>query len=76
MSFLFVFRKFNSRKYLIFFLLQIGDSLFDPEGAKIVTEILAKAEKNNVQIHLPVDFVTANKFAEDAEVFFARYFFH
>lgn len=55
---------------LFFFLIksQIGDSLFDPEGAKIVNEILDKAAKNNVQIHLPVDFVTANKFAEDAEV--------
>lgn len=49
---------------------QIGDSLFDPEGAKIVNDIMAKAEKNNVQIHLPVDFITANKFAEDAAVCF------
>lgn len=47
---------------------QIGDSLFDPEGAKIVNEILEKSKKNNVQIHLPVDFVTADKFAEDAVV--------
>ena len=29
---------------------------------------MEKAEKNNVQIHLPVDFVTGDKFAEDATV--------
>lgn len=45
---------------------QIGNSLFDEEGAKIVNDLLSKAEKNKVQIHLPVDFVTAEKFAEDA----------
>lgn len=48
--------------------LQIGNSLFDEEGAKIVNDLLSKAEKNNVKIHLPVDFVTAEKFAEDAAV--------
>lgn len=30
--------------------------------------MLDKAKKNNVQIHLPVDFVTADKFAENATV--------
>ncbi|GLV36648.1 Phosphoglycerate kinase [Carabus blaptoides fortunei] len=45
----------------------IGDSLYDAEGAKIVEQLLAKAKKNNVTIHLPVDFVTADKFAEDAQ---------
>lgn len=47
---------------------QIGGSLFDEEGAKIVNDLLDKAKKNNVQIHLPVDFVTADKFAENATV--------
>ena len=42
--------------------------MFDEEGAKIVNDLLAKAEKNGVKIHLPVDFVTADKFAEDAAV--------
>lgn len=42
--------------------------MFDEEGAKIVNELLEKAKKNNVQIHLPVDFVTADKFAENATV--------
>lgn len=42
--------------------------MFDEEGAKIVNDLLDKAKKNNVQIHLPVDFVTADKFAENATV--------
>ncbi|KAF5291749.1 hypothetical protein FQA39_LY14237 [Lamprigera yunnana] len=46
----------------------IGNSLYDAEGAKLVQKLLDKAKANNVQIHLPIDFVTANKFAEDAEV--------
>ncbi|XP_017798462.1 PREDICTED: phosphoglycerate kinase [Habropoda laboriosa] len=48
--------------------MKIGNSLFDEEGAKIVNDLLTKAEKNKVQIHLPVDFVTADKFAENAAV--------
>lgn len=46
----------------------IGNSLYDEEGAKIVGRLLEKAAKNNVTIHLPVDFVTADKFAEDAQI--------
>ncbi|GJQ79829.1 Pgk [Trypoxylus dichotomus] len=46
----------------------IGNSLYDAEGAKIIQKLLDKAKQNNVQIHLPVDFVTADKFAEDATV--------
>lgn len=42
--------------------------MYDKEGAKIVKGLLEKAKKNNVQIHLPVDFVTADKFAENAAV--------
>lgn len=48
--------------------MDIGSSLFDEEGAKIVQSLVDKAKKNNVQLHLPVDFVTADKFAEDAKV--------
>uniref|UniRef100_A0A1B6CFY2 Phosphoglycerate kinase n=1 Tax=Clastoptera arizonana TaxID=38151 RepID=A0A1B6CFY2_9HEMI len=48
--------------------MKIGNSLYDAEGAKIVKNLVAKAEKNGVQLHLPVDFVTADKFAEDAAV--------
>lgn len=45
---------------------QIGASLYDEEGAAIVKDLMAKAKKNNVRITLPVDFVTANKFDENA----------
>ena len=42
--------------------------MFDEEGSKIVNELLSKAEKNKVQIHLPVDFITADSFSEKAAV--------
>ncbi|XP_022659154.1 probable phosphoglycerate kinase [Varroa jacobsoni] len=46
--------------------MKIGDSLFDDDGAAIVEKLMAKAASNNVQIHLPSDFVIADKFHEDA----------
>ena len=46
----------------------IGTSLYDENGAKIVPKLIEKAKANNVKIHLPVDFVTADKFAADAQV--------
>uniref|UniRef100_A0A0A9YUG7 Phosphoglycerate kinase n=1 Tax=Lygus hesperus TaxID=30085 RepID=A0A0A9YUG7_LYGHE len=46
--------------------LKIGNSLYDPEGAKIVSKLIEKAQKNNVTLHFPVDFVTADSFAENA----------
>lgn len=44
----------------------IGDSLFDEDGAQNVQNLIDKAKKNNVEIVLPVDFVTGDKFDEDA----------
>lgn len=44
--------------------MKIGDSLFDDDGAAIVEKLMAKAASNNVQIHLPSDFVIADKFHE------------
>ena len=46
--------------------MEIGNSLFDADGASIVPRIMEKAEKNRVKIHFPVDFVTADKFDKDA----------
>ncbi|KAM6985361.1 phosphoglycerate kinase 1 [Aplochiton taeniatus] len=46
--------------------MEIGTSLYDEEGAKIVKDLMAKAEKNKVKINLPVDFITAEKFDENA----------
>lgn len=40
--------------------------MFDEAGSQIVGKLMEKAKKNSVQIHLPVDFVTADKFAENA----------
>jgi len=45
---------------------QIGASLFDPEGAKIVQELVAKAAAKGVKLVFPVDFIAADKFAPDA----------
>lgn len=47
--------------------MEIGSSLFDEEGAKIVNSIVDKAKEKNVNIHLPTDFITGDKFAEDAK---------
>ena len=46
----------------------IGTSLYDENGAKIVPKLMEKAKNNNVKIHLPIDFITADKFAPDAAV--------
>ena len=48
--------------------MSIGGSLYDEEGAAIVPQLMEKAKANNVKIHLPVDWVTADKFAPDAKV--------
>jgi phosphoglycerate kinase len=42
--------------------MEIGDSLFDPEGAKIVGELVEKAKARGVSIILPVDYVCADRF--------------
>ncbi|KAJ7389560.1 phosphoglycerate kinase [Desmophyllum pertusum] len=47
--------------------MEIGKSLFDEEGSKIVHKLCEKAKQKGVILHLPVDFITASKFAEDAE---------
>jgi phosphoglycerate kinase len=46
--------------------MEIGESLFDPEGAKIVAELMAKAKERGVSIILPIDYVCADRFAPDA----------
>jgi len=48
--------------------MEIGNSLYDDEGAKIVKDLMAKAAKNGVKINLPVDFITADGFSETATV--------
>ncbi|KAJ2416890.1 phosphoglycerate kinase [Coemansia sp. IMI 209128] len=46
----------------------IGNSLFDAQGALIVKDLMAKAEKNGVKIVLPTDFVAADAFSPDANI--------
>jgi phosphoglycerate kinase len=48
--------------------MEIGDSLYDAEGAAIIPELAAKAAERGVALHLPVDFVCADRFAPDAVV--------
>ncbi|TXT15947.1 hypothetical protein VHUM_00450 [Vanrija humicola] len=45
----------------------IGNSLFDEEGSKVVGRLVEKAKEKNVELILPVDYVTADKFAPDAK---------
>eukprot|EP00824_Muranothrix_gubernata_P018315 TRINITY_DN372_c0_g1_i1.p1 TRINITY_DN372_c0_g1~~TRINITY_DN372_c0_g1_i1.p1 ORF type:complete len:420 (-),score=136.48 TRINITY_DN372_c0_g1_i1:49-1308(-) len=46
--------------------MNIGSSLYDEEGSKIVKDIMKKAEEKKVKIHLPIDFVCGDKFDKDA----------
>jgi phosphoglycerate kinase len=48
--------------------MKIGKSLYDEAGSKIVQEVMDIAAKNEVQIHLPSDFITGDKLADDAKV--------
>ncbi len=52
----------------ICFGVDIGNSLFDKDGAEIVEGLLKKAEEKGVKIHLPCDYITGNKFGEDSDV--------
>jgi len=47
--------------------MEIAESLYDAEGAKIVDELMEKAKAKGVKIHLPVDFVAAEKFDPEAQ---------
>jgi len=46
--------------------MDIGKSLFDEEGAKIVPQIMETAKKNNVALHFPSDFICGSSFSNDA----------
>ncbi|KAL0212659.1 hypothetical protein RCL1_006285 [Eukaryota sp. TZLM3-RCL] len=45
---------------------EIGKSLYDPEGAKIIPDIMSKAERLGVEILLPIDFIVADAFSNEA----------
>jgi len=46
----------------------IGKSLFDEDGAKIVKQLLEKAEKNGVKIHFPVDYIVADSLEKPSQI--------
>jgi phosphoglycerate kinase len=48
--------------------MEIGESLFDAEGAKIVVELVEKAKAGGVAIVLPVDYVCADRFDPNAAI--------
>ena len=48
--------------------MEIGGSLFDPEGAKIVADLAAKAKERKVNLIFPVDFVCGDAFSPDANM--------
>jgi len=45
----------------------IGDSICEDDKMELALDILKQAESKGVKIHLPVDVVAANAFANDAE---------
>lgn len=50
---------------------KIGNSLFDEPGSKIVGDLMEKAKKNGVEVVLPNDFITADKFDKNANTGYA-----
>ena len=48
--------------------MNIGNSLFDEEGSKIVPDIMKKAEEKKVKILLPIDFICGDKFSADCNI--------
>ena len=51
--------------------MKIGNSLFDEAGSKTVGQIIEKARAYNVDVVLPYDTITADKFAKDAKTGYA-----
>jgi len=45
----------------------VGNSICEDDKLELALDILRQAKEKNVQIHLPVDVVAANAFANDAE---------
>jgi len=48
--------------------LEVGTSILEPDWVEPAKKMLAKARERGVDIMLPVDFVVADAFAEDAEI--------
>lgn len=48
--------------------IEIGNSLFDKDGAEKVHALVEKAKAKGVELVFPVDYITGDKFAKDATV--------
>ena len=48
--------------------ISIGNSLYDPEGFKMIPDIFQEAEKYNTKIILPVDAVCNNSFSNTGDI--------
>jgi len=48
--------------------IDIGESLYDAEGAEIVPEIMRLAAEKGVKLHFPSDWVCGDRFGEDARI--------
>ena len=48
---------------------KIGISLVEDDFIDVAKNIIAQAEKNNVQLHLPIDTLSAEKFSNDVKVY-------
>lgn len=48
--------------------MEIGESLYDPEGARIVRELVDQAREKGVELILPEDYVCADRFDPQANV--------
>jgi phosphoglycerate kinase len=46
----------------------IGDSLYDEAGANLIPTIVKKAKEKGVHLHLPVDYICADRFDPEAEI--------
>ena len=47
--------------------MEIGNSIYDEEGGKLVTEIVQRAKERNVELIFPEDFVITDEIKEGAQ---------
>jgi phosphoglycerate kinase len=47
--------------------LDVGSSLVEPDQIDEAKRIIAEAQKRNIELHMPIDVVAADKFAADAD---------
>ena len=54
--------------FLKYFKINIGKSLFDEEGFKLITQIYEMANKHKTKIILPIDYVTNDNFSNEGNI--------